>query len=206
MNRVLIIIALIVSALQFGLAQTDDNLHQQMEEFKQQMREMTEQLSKQFGGNSFYFDTSFVMPFDSRSFDGMNFPFDSSMIKNFGFFKFDGEDFETFPFDTSMLKGFRWYGSGEMPMQMDTLIFKEFKNFNGEDFPGLQFDEEWSKNLSEMMERMMKQLEGFGQEFDENGQHYYFREWKSTPEEQDKDQPKAAPKPAPQKKRKTTSI
>ncbi len=188
MKKAIVFIFLTISFLQIGFSQTEDRWQKQMEEFQRRMQEMTEQLSKQFGGSSFQFDTTFVMPFDSSFMRSFEFHFDRNAL------------------DTSMIKGFRWYGSDEMPMQMDTLFFKEFKNFDGENFPGLQFDSEWSQQLSEMMERMMKQLEGFGQEFDENGQQYYFREWKSTPDDQNKEQPKPAPKPAPQKKRKTTII
>lgn len=188
MKKALIFIFLTISFLQISFSQTDESWQKQMEEFQRRMQEMTEQLSKQFGGSSFQFDTTFVMPFDSSFTKGFEFHFDGNAL------------------DTSMVKGFRWYGSDDMPMQMDTLFFKGFKDFNGENFPGFQFDDEWSRNLSEMMERMMKQLEGFGQELDENGHPYYFREWKSTPDEQGKEQPKSAPKTAPQKKRKTTSI
>ena len=77
MKRGTIFIALAISVLQVGFAQTKEDWQKQMEGFHQKMQEMAEQLSKQFGGNSFHFDTTFVQPFDFANLKTLiraNFP------------------------------------------------------------------------------------------------------------------------------------
>lgn len=195
MTKRMIAFILAIGLLHPSFAQTREEWQQQMEQLQQQMRELAEQFSKQFGNSQFFFDTTFVQPFEFRHFDGM--PGDSAFVKRFEF------HFDHVPFDTTVQNGFRLYGfsDGNGKMQWDTLELKEFKGFDGgRDLPGFEFDREWSKR----MEQWMRQWEGFGQEFE--GQPFYFREWKPKPGEEGMDQTKPAPRPAPRKKPKTTTI
>ncbi len=197
MKRGTIFIALAISVLQVGFAQTKEDWQKQMEGFHQKMQEMAEQLSKQFGGNSFHFDTTFVQPFDFKSLEGM--PFDTAFAKGFEFRHFDGD---ALPFDTSFVQKFHWDGSGDMPIQIDTSYFRQFKNFDSGEFPNLHLDGEWSKGMNEMMQQLLQQLEGLDKDGD--GQHFEWKEWKSQPDKKEEKQLQPKPKPAPQKKRKTT--
>ena len=60
MKKGIITIILAISFLQVNFAQKSEDWQQQMEDLQQKMQEMAQQLSKQFGGSHFNFDTAFL--------------------------------------------------------------------------------------------------------------------------------------------------
>lgn len=189
MKRFLGIIILIVISFQFSFAQSEsDDLRREMQQLREQMSKMMEQFGKDFGGNFFFFDTTFVKEFP---FDGKRLPFDTSMIQEFRF------DSKSFPFDTSFIQEFHWDNFGDGNIRIDTFFRKEFRGLEPEMFPGEFFHEDFSQQLNRMMEQLMQQFGGMDE--------FYLKEDPQGIEPR-KNQPKPEEVPAPKKKRKTTIL
>lgn len=201
MKKIILFTFLTIAFLQANFAQTNEEWQNQMQQLQRRMQDMTEQLSKQFGGNSFFLDTTFVQPFDFRSLDG-GMPFDSNFVKRFEFRHFD--DGNNFSFDTSIVRQFYWDNQSDTPMNIDTFFFKEYKNVEPGNTPDSFFKEDFSKYFGDMIHQMEQYFEQFGQQLDPNAPLPAPKGWRSKPEEDAAK--KLKPTPAPQKKRKTTAI
>lgn len=199
MKKIALNLLFSISILPICFSQTNEEMQRQMEQLQRQMQEMTKEWSKQFGGNTFFFDTTIVQPFDFRSLEGMPF-FDTTFMEKFEFHPFDGQEF---PFDTSMLRGFRLDNLEDAPIQIDTFFFKEFKNFGTEEMPNPFLDESFSKHFGEMMEQMKQYFEQLGAPYGSDAPFSM-----PHPKLKQKEDPMKKPQPAPtpQKKRKSTAM
>ena len=195
MKKISFIALLSILLIQSSFAQSErDELRRQMQELQEKMNNMMEQFGKNFGGNLYFFDTTFTKDFN---FDGNGFRFDTSFVKEF---HFDSADF---PFDTSFQFHFDNFGNGDF--KIDTFFMKEFRGFEPGAFPHEFFNEDFPQDLQKMMEQLMQRFDGYEFHFKDGDELYRNQEEKEGIEPRS-DQPKKEESPALKKKRKTTIL
>ncbi len=194
MKKIVAIASLLLMSFQIAFAQSEtDDLRRQMQQLQEQMHKMMEQFSQDFGGNFFFFDTTFV-----KDFNGNGFRFDTSFVREF---RFDGENF---PFDTAFMQEFHWDNLGDGGFKIDTFFMEEYRSMEPGAFPNEFFNGEWSQNLRKMMEQMMEQFDG--QQFNFDGMDEFFKNLEPQGTDPRSGQPKPEESPALKKKRKTTIL
>jgi len=189
MKQLFILLAVILSCLQWSAAQNDmQRLEEHMQRMQEQMNKMMEEFSQEFGDSFFYnFDTTLVRQFDMHDFDG-----------------------ENIPFDTSWVREFHWDGFGDSPpMQIDTFFIEEFRNFEPGQMPEFFNGGALPEQLQEMMEQLMQNFQQLeGQSFNFDSMEEFFRAYREQHEGREGDSSARPDEGASSrnKKRKTTIL
>lgn len=175
MRKIILIFILTISFSRIGFAQMNEA---QMEALREQMQQLKETFQKQFDGNAFFFDTTFVQQFGNLS--------DSTFVRKFEFRDFDNG---TFPFDTSFVQEFRMKDLDGL----DTFFIRQWTPQGNWDIQNMPLLEEMMKDMQKRFESgEFRSLEPFDKK--------WLEEWsKQLPHS-------SKPQPAPQKKRKTTIL